>query len=153
MEEKRTFNISVNNAVFMKKRYSFKQLPSKAADELFRQTGFRRWHEMLQRSLRTKFHEDDHLVAEDLHPVVADQMLVLDAFEDAQFIRHATDGFVVIRLQGNLFHGHQLARLIVDRHVHLTEATLTFNIRLIETNKVKIIFNFTYDTWLNNIVF
>ena len=70
--KKRTFNVSVNDAVFVKERHSFEQLPSKAADELFRQTGFRWRDEVLQRPLRAEFHEDDHLAAVDLHSVVAD---------------------------------------------------------------------------------
>ena len=72
-------------------------------------------------------------------------MLVLDAFEDVQLIRHAADGFVVVGLQGDLFHGHQFARFIVDGYVDLAEAALTFDIPIQFENWV--IYNKLMNRW------
>ena len=115
----------MNDAVIVEKCHSFEQLPGKLTDEFFGQTGSSRRDELFQSSFRTKFHEDDHLLAVDLHSVVADQMLVMDAFEDAQFVGHPPDGFVIVGLQRYLFHGHQFTRFVVNGHVHLTEAALS----------------------------
>lgn len=101
------------------------ELAREAADELLGQAGLGGRGQVLQRALRTKLHEDDHLVAVDLDAVVAHQVAVARALEDAQLVGHAAHRPVVVRLQADLLHRHQLARAVVHRREHAPETPLS----------------------------
>ena len=59
-----------------------------------------------------------YLDAVDLHKV-----RVLDALEDPELVGDPPDGAVVVGLQRQHLHGHQLAGLVVHGSVHLAEPT------------------------------
>ena len=53
------------------------------------------------------------------------QMFVMDALEDSEFIGNVPQGFMVVGLERNLFHGHDVSGPTVDGGVDLPEMTLT----------------------------
>ena len=50
---------------------------------------------------------------------------MVDALEDLELLGHGADGAVVVGLQLDLLHGHQVAGLVVDGHVDPAEPALT----------------------------
>ena len=60
----------------------------------------------------------------DLDAEVLDEVFVVDALEDLELLGDGADGAVVVGLQVDLLHGHQVARLVVHRRVHAPEPAL-----------------------------
>ena len=61
----------------------------------------------------------------DLHSIVVYQMRVVDALKDSKLVRNVPHRSMIPRLQGYLFHGHQLASLVVYRNVDFSEPSLS----------------------------
>ena len=59
-----------------------------------------------------------------LHPVVVNKMLVVDTLKDPELIRDISQRLVVVRLQRDLLHGHDVAGRVVDGRVDLAEVAL-----------------------------
>lgn len=58
-------------------------------------------------------------------PVIFHQIFVTNSFKDFQFFGHIFDGSRFVRLNRNLFHGHQFTGRIVNGCVHFAESSLT----------------------------
>ena len=54
-----------------------------------------------------------------------DKVRMVNGLKYPEFLGHALEGLVVVVLQGDLLHGHDVARLVVDGGVHLAEVPLT----------------------------
>ena len=64
------------------------------------------------------------VLATHLYSVVVDEVLVADALEDPELLCDVPEGLVVVGLQWQLLHRHDVASLVVDRSVHLAEGAL-----------------------------
>jgi len=82
------FDVSVDNAALVQDGHRLHQMSRVASDQWFFKSALSGRGQVLQGSLRAVLHEDEHLLAVDFHAVVVDQVLVVDALEDAQLVGH-----------------------------------------------------------------
>ena len=53
-----------------------------------------------------------------------DEVLVADALKDPEFLGDVPQRLVVVGLEGQLLHGHDVARLVVDSRVNFAKSAL-----------------------------
>lgn len=122
-ENVRRLDVAMDDAVLVQLLDGGQQLRGKPARQALVQLAGQ-LDETLERALGAQLHEDQQLLAVHLDAVVLDQIFVRDALEDLQLNGHVLDGARLVRLYGDLLHGHQLAGGVVDGRVHFAEAAL-----------------------------
>ena len=117
-------DVPVDHPRLVQTRHGIHELPGVSPDQPLLQPVLGGGHQQLQRPLRAVLHEDQHLLSVNFNTEVFDEVKVVDGLKYPELLSDTLECLVVIVLEGDLLHGHDVPRLVVDGGVHLAEVPL-----------------------------